>query len=292
MDWKSLESLRKWPRWVREDATQRALESFGDYLCGRHVSHDVAAMYVKHVARGWADVEGYLLGLPWQACKHAKYALVHYARWKRRPSLIPLIQAVPEPIKGPRRPVHVPDFQRWRELGPELLQRNPGPLGHVLWVLVYSGLRISDVLLLRRPEVIQAGLGADAIVRQKGGGHARRRDWRPAGEILPACRSLAAVPGWSELWQSFSGSLPVARQRARAAIPSPHTPHDFRRTFATYHYSLGADLLVIAQMGGWESPSSVERYIVHVPSERVDYFRRRMSLALFPHGTPYDRPTR
>ncbi len=278
---------RRWPRWSQNDAVQRGLESFADHLIDHNRAPVTVLRYLPHVARGWADPLGYLRSIhAWQGMQHAKHALCAYADYRRQGHLKPALLGVPDPLKPARLPVHVPRLSVWRELGPRLLREHPAELGHVLWVLLYSGLRIGDLLGLTREQVSRAATGAIVEMRHKGRGGRRRRTFRPIDDVLPALRWLAQSPGWAVLWQSVARSTKAAETSIRGSIPDPYSPHDFRRAFATYLYHSGVDLLTIAQMGGWESVASVERYITIVPEEFMEGARRGLSNLLFPKGNP------
>lgn len=281
-----------WPRWSRDVNVQRGIEAFADKMIDRGWAENTARRYAEHVARGWADPMRYLASLTsWQGQQHAKAALCAYADHVQQPEAKGPIKGAPEPLRPPRRPVHVPTLDVWRRLGPDLLRRHPLELGHVLWVLFYSGLRIGDVCGLTRAQVAAAGDGRTVEMRQKGRGGHRKRTFRCLDVVRFALTWLARRPGWGELWQSVSSSVIGAKQAIRTAIPDPYDPHDFRRAFATYLYYNGADLLTIAQMGGWESVQSVERYIVFVPEERIEFHRRNLSNLLFPRQNTTRKPT-
>ncbi len=282
---------RRWPRWSSDDAVQRGLESFAGHMIDQGRAMTTVLRYLPHVARGWADPLGYLRTLHhWQGLQHAKHALCAYADYRQQGHLKPALMAIPDPLKPARLPVHVPRLSVWRALGPTLLREHPEELGHVLWILLYSGLRIGDLLGLTRAQVNRAASGAIIDMRHKGRGGRRRRTFRPVDEVLPALRWLSAVPGWGVVWQAVARNPKPAEETIRRAIPDPYSPHDFRRAFATYLYHSGVDLLTIAQMGGWESVASVERYIVIVPEEFMEGARRGLSNLLFPKGKPPEPP--
>lgn len=292
---------RRFPRWSNDDAVQRGLESFAGELLRLGRAPSTVDTYLVHVARGWADPLRYLASLRhWQAVRHAKWALCLYADYRGQGQWRQAILAAPEPLRPSRRPVHVPSVVVWRALGPDLLRRHPAELGHVLWILLYSGLRIGDVCTLTRAQVAQAATGETVEMRQKGRSGRRKRTFRPLDEVRPKLAWLAGRPGWAELWQAVAsvGGKGSARDPKSASeilrryIPDPYDPHDFRRAFATYLYYQGRDLLTIAQMGGWESAASVERYIVIVPEERIDQARRGLSNLLFPRTNQPTIPTR
>jgi len=292
---------RRFPRWAHDDAVQRGLEAFASDLLRRGWAPRTVEDYLRHVARGWADPLRYLASIStWQPQRHAKSALCLYAEFRGQGRWKEAIKAVPEPLRPPRRPVHVPSVATWRALGPELLRRHPAELGHVLWILLYSGLRVGDVCTLTRSQVTQAATGATVEMRSKGRGGKHQRTFRPLDELFPKLAWMAGRPGWAEVWQAVaspggkgSAGDPIkACAILRRYIPEPYEPHDFRRAFATYLYHAGYDLLTIAQMGGWESAASVERYIVIVPEERIDQARRGLSNLLFPRMNPPATPTR
>lgn len=292
---------RRWPRWSRDDGVQRGLEAFADDLLRLGRAPVTVDRYLAHVARGWSDPLRYLASLrSWQAVRHAKWALCLYADYRHQSRWRQPIMAAPEPLRPARLPVHVPSVAVWRSLGRDMLRRYPGELGHVLWILLYSGLRIGDLCTLTRAQVSAAATGATVEMRQKGRSGRRKRTFRPLDEVLPKLGWLASRPGWQEVWQSVAspggkGSARDAHAAAeilRRCIPDPYNPHDFRRAFATYLYYQGRDLLTIAQMGGWESAASVERYIVIVPEERIDQARRGLSNLLFPKPIQPQTPTR
>jgi integrase len=282
---------RRWPRWSQDDAVQRGLESFADHMIDHGRAPVTTLRYLPHVARGWADPLGYLRTIhTWQGMQHAKHALCAYADYRRQGHLKPSIMGVPDPLKPARLPVHVPRLSVWRAMGTQLLREHPAELGHVLWILLYSGLRIGDVLGLTRAQVSTASTGATVEMRHKGRGGRRKRTFRPIDDVLPALRWLAASPGWGVLWQAVGRNKKCAEATIRKCLPDPYSPHDFRRAFATYLYARTKNLLLIAQMGGWESVASVERYITIVPEEDLEAARNDLSNLLFPKDKPPDPP--
>ena len=285
------------PRWTRDDAVQRGLECFANGLLEHGLVRDTAVLYASHVAKGWGDPVAYLRSLrSWQGFRHARSALIRYANMRGQTRAVAVLSSIEGPMKPPARVFKVPDLAGWARLGPELVRANPGPMGDLLWIVVYSGLRIGDLLGITRAQAAELVHGEE-VVRQKGRGGRRTRLWRPAREILPAIAKLTRVPGWTILADLVSSAgVHGAAELVRQRIPHPWTPHTFRQCFATYFYQLTRDLVAVRDMGGWESTATVERYIIHLPKEVTDNYRRRMGALLFPHGTPYDRkpgkPTR
>ena len=53
-----------------------------------------------------------------------------------------------------------------------------------------------------------------------------------------------------------------------------HTPHCLRHTWATWHYALNRDLLLLTRDGGWSTTALVERYAHIMPSGQESAIRR------------------
>jgi integrase len=64
----------------------------------------------------------------------------------------------------------------------------------------------------------------------------------------------------------------------RAGLNPDLTPHDLRHTWASWHYALHHDLLLLRNEGGWSSVKLVERYAHLLPAgqeEAIRWFLRR-----------------
>jgi integrase len=53
-----------------------------------------------------------------------------------------------------------------------------------------------------------------------------------------------------------------------------HSPHVLRHTWATWHYAVNKDLLLLKREGGWASVAQVERYAHLMPAGYEDEIRR------------------
>jgi integrase len=53
---------------------------------------------------------------------------------------------------------------------------------------------------------------------------------------------------------------------AKATLPPDITPHILRHSWASYHYALNRDLLMLARDGGWASTALCERYAHLMPA--------------------------
>lgn len=264
---------------------------FGEWMAGRGYAPSTIALYLPHARKGVGDPIGYLRSLSsWQRHQHARDTLLLYGEWTSAPpELLARIRAVSPPLRPAPKPKPLIDFNLWRSLGPLYLRQHPRELGHVLWVLTYSGLRIGDLGTLSRPEAFAASRG-ETVMRQKGRGGRRLREWIPAAVVRPALARLCSFPGWTQVFQAVAGTTGGYFDSIRRAIPDPWTPHSFRRAFATYHHLQGVDDHTLCAMGGWESVSTLHRYILLVPPSRIRQANAHMSAALFPGGTPYDTP--
>lgn len=67
-----------------------------------------------------------------------------------------------------------------------------------------------------------------------------------------------------QIRKGFAGAL------ARAGITKPATPHSARHTWASWHYAVHKDLLLLKRDGDWRSVSQVERYAHLVPGGMAD----------------------
>lgn len=86
-----------------------------------------------------------------------------------------------------------------------------------------------------------------------GGGGQIRTAW------ATACR-LATLPG-----ELASVSRPD-RDNAKTIFRPKHSPHVLRHTWATWHYAVNKDLLLLKKDGGWSSVDQVERYAHLMPA--------------------------
>lgn len=102
--------------------------------------------------------------------------------------------------------------------------------------------------------------GLPFTLRADGGG-ALRSGW------ATACR-LAGLPGRERPKQ------PGRSPAASGAFRPDHTPHSCRHTFATWHYAVHRDLLLLARDVGWASTTMAERYAHIMPEGYQTRIRR------------------
>lgn len=68
----------------------------------------------------------------------------------------------------------------------------------------------------------------------------------------------------------------------RAKLDPELTPHDLRHTWASWHYALHKDLLLLKVEGGWSSVALVERYAHLLPAGEEEAIRRFLGTGLAP----------
>lgn len=171
------------------------------------------------------------------------------------------IRLIPGPRKPPPRAIHIPTLEEWLRLGRDAW-RKPGALGAVLWVLMYSGLRISDVLNLTRSQVEEGvGTGRVAELRTKSSGGRGSRDWLVAPLVRPGLVRLLSSGAFRYVWQTVGVGALSAGNALRRAIPRPYTPHSFRHASCSYLVALGVKPAVAMRLTGHSSLSAFSRYV-------------------------------
>jgi integrase len=200
------------------------------------------------------------------------------------------VRGLPGPRKPARKPRNVPTLEEWLEIGRRAWQI-PGPLGAAVWLVLYSGMRIGDVLDVSPGEIQEAIGRGSTSCHQKGRGGKRRRSWTPGPLCRIALDRLAEEgTGWQHLWQILGTvSKHGAEDRINKAIPKPYTAHCFRHATPTYLVALGMDLPTIATITGHESLSSLEKYIrtsIAVPASRTYDAQAKLMNAILSAGYP------
>jgi integrase len=148
----------------------------------------------------------------------------------------------------------------------------------LLILLLCTGARMSEALELEWRDVDLAGARV-IFWRTKGG---QRRVAMLPPRAVAALASLPEREGPVFRWQSPQGKRAAAyldRGRReggqiktawrgalrRAELGTELTPHDLRHTWASWHYAVYRDLLLLKVEGGWSSVTLVERYAHLVP---------------------------
>lgn len=109
-----------------------------------------------------------------------------------------------------------------------------------------------------RPGNRHGQITADAYTLTAGGSFQIRTAWGSASR-------LAGLPGKT-----------IERIKFQAELG----PHTLRHSWATWHYAIHKDLLLLKQEGGWASTSQVERYAHLMPAGCEDDIRRVWGLVV------------
>ena len=264
-----------------------SIKAFQSWMIARGYAPESAKAYGDALRKSMADPVEYMRKVGshqfWLNCR-AAWRLV--AQWTGDPSIWEAVRGLPGPRKPPRRPRAVPTLEEWLQIG-RRAWKTPGPLGAVVWLVLYSGMRIGDVLDISPGEIAEARGRGSTTCRQKGRGGNRRRSWTPGPLCRIALDRLAEETGFRHLWQILSTSKGAAEDRVNKCIPKPYSAHCFRHATPTYLVALGMDLPTIATITGHESLSSLENYIrtsIAVPASRTYAAQDRLMRAILSAG--------
>ncbi len=94
-----------------------------------------------------------------------------------------------------------------------------------------------------------------------------------------ACRR-AGMPGKVRQW------VPKGERSEKEQFVPEYTPHTLRHTWATWHYCLHHDLLLLKEEGGWDTITTVTRYAKRMPDEYAPSIRAFMSGASLAQNMP------
>lgn len=259
----------------------------------RNLSEGTAEQYIRHVAAfarhyrrspdtlGTGEVRAWLLHLqerglaPSTRIVHHAALLFFYDHTLGRPEVM---ATVPRPRRG-RQTIGVPLVRE--EVQALLAAAEPSPRATAMVAtLLDTGLRVAELCALQtgdldaRTGLLHVRRGKGAKPRMVGlpeGLLGRLRGYwravRPPGPwLFPAHRLLC--PGrvdterpWEDHPISTDGVRSLLHElRKRAGIARRVTPHDLRRTYATWLLEAGVDLRVVQVLLGHESPETTTRY--------------------------------
>jgi integrase len=266
---------------------------FADLLRGQNLapktvkSYRTYAQHALEYPGGPLSYLGTLSGHQWGV---AKAALDWYARLTHDDELRTNLPLVYRPKKSASKPVQIPDLDTWRALGESALLEKP-PLSCVLWLQLYSGLRIGDLFELLPAEVVTAAETGRTTMHQKGAGHKARRDWIPGPLCLRTVQYLAgmsrSVDGqytYRWLFQLVSRKRSKAESIVRDWLPDPWIPHSFRHAVPSYLNELGFPLEDIASITGHQSLETLRHYIHAVSPRRTVAAQEALRRLLFGEG--------
>ena len=103
------------------------------------------------------------------------------------------------------------------------------------------------------------------------------KERRGGGQIKTAWAGACQRAGIAGVTRDYRQG---ARAKPQARYVPVLTPHHARHTYASWHYALHRDLLLLKHDGGWQTASQVERYAHLVPSRLVPEIRAFLGTAL------------
>ncbi|MDA1095577.1 MAG: site-specific integrase [Acidobacteria bacterium] len=259
----------------------------------RNLAPGTGAIYVRHVARfarhfgrcpsqlDAVEVRTYLLHLKERGLAPATQVVYHaavrflYVETLGRPEVMAAIPRPRVPSRPPRRPLVR------EEVSVLLGAASSSPWTYtVIATLLATGLRVSELCALVPGDIdsrsgllhVRCGKGGKPRSVKLGDKHLRllRRYWvverPPASWLFPAQRLVA--PGRvdpHQRWTSRPASPDTVRSRLHqaakdAGLPRRVTPHDLRRTYATWLLEAGVDLRTVQVLLGHASPNTTARY--------------------------------
>jgi integrase len=92
--------------------------------------------------------------------------------------------------------------------------------------------------------------------------------WDAPGRQRSAAYADRGRQGGGQIKTAWRGTL------RRAGLATELTPHDLRHTWASWHYALNRDLLLLKVEGGWSSVALVERYAHLMPQGHEQAIRQ------------------
>ena len=267
----------------------------------RNLAESTAAEYVRCVAcfarhfqrspaeLGASQARAYLLHLAEQGRAPATRKVYHaalrflYVETLGRPEVMASLPSPRVKATEPRRPLTREEVTALRVAAASM------PFTYtMLSTFVATGLRNSELRHLQPADIdsrsglihVRHGKGDKPRSVQLGDRHLRllRRYWRverPAGPwLFPAQRLIAAGRvDPKRRWADRAVSADTVRQRLhevtrRAGLGRRVTPHDLRRTYATWLLEAGVDLRTVQVLLGHRSPNTTARY-THVRPELI-----------------------
>lgn len=237
------------------------LAEFHSWLLAQRYSPVTADQYCKLIRRTHADPAGAFRHAPsrivWSQLRGAYHALSLHLR---SPELWVALREIPGPRQGPRRHYPIPTPSEWVKIARKVWAM-PGAIGAASWIVLWSSMRVSDVILLTSDNIQEAFQAGQTVCHQKGTSGQTTRRWVPGVLARLGVARLATFRGYSVVWELISKTARAAADRVRSTIPQPYTPHSFRRAFITYAVAQGMPLPKIQSITGHESLSALERYI-------------------------------
>lgn len=274
------------------------LAGFEEWLRRRNLSEGTVQLYRSHLKAAWRAPrpEARLLSgnLAPKTLAAVRAALLSWATFVEDAVLTKRIKEIrlPKPVRlRPKLPLEKKD---WLKLI-DRIQASPAldnPCKACLGLIAVRGLRVSDVLRLRRDEILEALRTGQLSAVLKGN---RRVEYSVTGNFEPLLRSLAAHKGWERVDELVSPRAQKDRRKAAVArlerllrIVAKETgldpvdvhPHRLRRTYAVeYLRMMKGDpeaLMNLKIHMRWESIETAAQYVDHPREDKLVEIEERM----------------
>jgi integrase len=268
------------------------LEEFRTFLREAGRSEGTTKLYLTNVRSCYAAPGGVtsrlVSDLAPKTLRTNKAALLAFAAWREDGELIKRLKRIRLPPAQRVKPKIPLDRSGWQQMI-RCVRERPGlkpAMRAALLIVCLRGLRVRDVLRLRRTDVVSA-LRTGHLT---GEGKGRKRIEYAAGPLREALEVLADLPRWetvTDLLVSKTKQTGYARQEeaakafrralatcaAGAGVDGVH-PHRMRRTYATeYITRLENDpraLLKLQAHMGWSELATAAQYVDAVQKEELD----------------------
>lgn len=272
------------------------LERFRAWIVGRGRETETADGYVydvrsclesKHLTDRLIDRD-----LAPKTRRRMVAAMRSWATFTKDADLLLLLRDIklpPSKRKTPRQPLPASD---WHELVRAVEESRLRPaIKAVLLIVCIRGIRVGDVLRLRRKEVEQALRTGRLVLEAKGG---TRQDFT-AKPMLEGLELLAEQPGrWERVEELISPDTEHMRKAARRRVhralrriakgigldPTEIYPHRMRRTYAVeFLRAMRGDpeaMQKLVKQMGWLNAGTAFEYTDHVASEQLDEIDERI----------------
>jgi len=267
--------------------TDKNLEDFRAWLVKRGRSEGTADLYITNVRTCAAHPKGltYRLVSGDLAPNTAHANLSSLRAWAAFSKDRDLADLLADLLLPPARRVKTKpplDVSEWKKivLYLQTCDIRPEAMRQVLLIMALRGIRASDVLRIRRTEVMHA-LDTGKLVYE---GKGRKRMEVGAKSIRPQLEALAKIKGWDRVRDLIGvGKSPramgtkvwrAAQRTARACGVAKVNPHRYRHTYATrFLNEFKGDpnaIIKLQRHMGWASIGTASRYVSHIEQDELD----------------------
>lgn len=269
------------------EITPKNLEKFRTWLVSRGRSEGTADLYITNVRSCATHPKGITHRLvAGDLSPNTAHANLSSLRaWAKFAKDRDLDDTLKDILLPPARRVKTKpplDVSDWRKvvLYLQTCQMKPEAMRHVLLIMALRGIRASDVLRIRRAEILHA-LDTGKLVYE---GKGRKRLEVAIKSIRPQLEALAQIKGWERVRDLIStGRSPrslgtkvwrAAQRTAKACGIAKMNPHRYRHTYATrFLNEFRGDpnaILKLQKHMGWSSIGTASRYVDHIEQDQLD----------------------